>query len=130
MNQGVDARRLERVAADQQGVERQDLAQALVLHVARDEAIDRAIALQAQQVGNDLDHVPDAQKGNGRQLSETLGEDALAAADELQIALDIGRVGAEAEDLRPHPLLVPRIVEVHPVWEEDAVERIDRNECE
>src|SRR5215211_1925961 len=81
MNQGVDTRRLKRVTADQQGMKRQDLTQALVLNVARDEPIDRAIAPQAQQVRNDLDHVPDTQKGDGRQLGEALGEDALTAAD-------------------------------------------------
>ena len=47
VDQRVDAGRLERVAADQQRVEREDLAQPLVLHEARDEAVDRAVALAA-----------------------------------------------------------------------------------
>jgi hypothetical protein len=70
------------------------------------------------------------QKGNGSQLGEALGEDLLAAADERQIALDVRLIRAEAEDLRRHPLLVSRVVEMRPVREEDAVERIDGNERE
>src|SRR5829696_7524713 len=127
VDQGVDARRLERVSAHQQGVEREDLAQALMLHVPGNEPVDRAIALQAHQVGDDLDHVPDAKKGSGRQFGKALGEDLLAAADERQIALDVGLIRAQAENLRRHPLLVTRVVEVCPVWEEDAIKRIDGN---
>ena len=47
VDQGVDRAGRHRIAADEQGVEGQRLAQLLVLHIARDDRIDRAPGLVA-----------------------------------------------------------------------------------
>jgi hypothetical protein len=68
VDQRVDRRGLEGVAADQERVERQRLADVLVLHVAGDGAVHRAIGAQPAELRRDLDHVPEPQERRRREL--------------------------------------------------------------
>ncbi len=56
-DQAVDGAGAERIAADQQRMEAEDGAQALVTEMLRDQRIDAAIALQAHEVRRDARHV-------------------------------------------------------------------------
>ena len=85
MDQRVDAGRLEGIAADQQWMKRQDLAQLFVLDELRDKAVHRAIRLQAHQIGDDFDHVPGPAKWHVGQLGEAFIKDTRGAPDELLV---------------------------------------------
>ncbi len=128
MDQRVDARRLEGVPTDQQRVEREHLSQPLVLDIAGDEAIDHAIALQLHEVRHDLQHIADIQEGRIGQLGEAFVEDFLRQGNEPLVPLDVVfRVLAELPDRGDHVRRLAGVVEVLPIVEKDAVERIDGN---
>ena len=59
-------------------MERQHLAQPLVLQVAGHESIDRSITLQADHVGHDARHVAWIEEWTGGELREAFVEDVVS----------------------------------------------------
>ena len=122
----VDARRAERVTADEERVEAQDEAEPLVLHVAGDVRVDRAVAAQPHHAGRTLRHVPDAVEGLVAQLLEADAVDRLAGVQEPLVAGDVVR--AQRADLRAHALVIAGAVEGEAVVKTDPVEWIHRDQ--
>ena len=123
-NEAQDGGGRERVPADQQRVKAQHRADAFVLHVAGDQPVHRAVALQPDQFGRDLQHRRPVGERNVDQLGEAHIEDGFGLLHETFVAVDI--LGCEAGDFAPHRVRVAGIVEVLAVVEADAVEGRDR----
>ena len=109
VDQRIDGTGLERIAAHQQRVETECLAQLRVLDIARHHRIDGAPGLIFRQVGRGFDHGPEIQEGLVSKLLIAFGEHAFGIFHEAAISVHIGRV--LRRDLRQQLLVVVRIIE-------------------
>ena len=128
VDQRVDGAGVEGIAADQEGVEAQRLAQVLVLHEARDRGVDRAVGPEAHELRCHPHHVREAQERNAGQLLISLLEDPPGVVDEGTVAGHVRR--RAALDLLLHRLGVPGVVEGVSVGPAQAVEGRDRQELD
>ncbi len=80
VDHGVDRRRVEWVATDQQRMEREAAAQEFILHELRGVAVHAQVALHLDQIGRDLEHVAEVQEGLVGQLDEAFFENGLVVA--------------------------------------------------
>ena len=128
VDQRVDRAGLHRVAADEQGVEAQCLAQFLVLHERRHDRIDRAPRLIFHQRRRSLDHAGKVEKRLVAELEIALVMHACAVCQELFIARDIFRV--QLLDLGAKARLVVRIIEVGAIGPVEPVERHHRHQLD
>ena len=128
VDQRVDARRLHRVAADQQRVEAQRLAQLLVLDEAGDHRIDAAIGLLLGERGRSLEHRFEIEEGHRAQLDVAFLVNPGGVFEEALVAFDV--LGVELRDLREQLFMVVRIVEIRAVRPVEAVERLDRDQLD
>ncbi len=124
VNEGIDRRGGERVAAHQQRMEGKRLAQLLVLHEARHHAVHALPRLQPRKLRTGLDHVAEGEEGHGAQLQVTLVEHRLRVRQKAPVAGDVLRVARM--DLAVQRLLVVGVVEVAAVFPAQAVEGRDR----
>ncbi len=123
VDQRVDGRGVERVAADEQRVEAERLAQVLVLHEPRDHAVHAAIALQPDQLGRGLDHAGKVEERHAAELDVTFLEHLLRVHEEAPIAVDVSR--AFGADLRRGLVRIVAVVEGVAVFPTESVERSD-----
>ena len=128
VDQRVDGARLEGVAADQQRVEAERLAQALVAHEPGDRTIDRAVGTQADERGQDASHVPQAQERLCREALVAGREHAPAVLVEAPVAGDVA--GRAARDLREQRGRVAAVVEAVAVAPLQAVEGVHRQQVD
>ncbi len=126
VDQRVDRACGHRVAADQQRMERQRLAQMLVLHVRTDDRINRAPRLIFEQPGCCLDHRRKVEKGDMAELAIALFIHARRIIEELGIARHI--LGVELGDFGAERGFVVRIIERNPVGPIEPVERHHRHQ--
>ena len=101
VDQRVDRAGRHRIAADQKRMKGQCLAQLFVLHIRRDDRIDRAPCLIFHQRRRRLDHRCEVEKGNRAELLIAFLVHALRIFEELAIAFDI--VGIQFLDLGLQP---------------------------
>ncbi len=123
VDQRVDRAGLERVAADEQRVEAERLAQLRVLDVAADHRIDRAERLVAHQLRGGLHHRPEVEERLVTELLIAFAEDVLAIVEEALVPGDVLRV--LGLDLGEQRLVVVRIVEDIAVLPHQPVEGRD-----
>ncbi len=128
VDQGVDRAGGHRVAAHQQGVERERLAQVLVLHIVADHRIDRAPRLVAGQRRGGLHHAGEIEEGLVPQLDVAFLVDPGGVAHEFVVACRIPR--GDASDLAAQGHFVVRIVEGDAVGPIEPVERHDRHQVD
>ena len=124
VNQRVDGAGLHRIAADQQGVEAQRLAQLLALHVFADDRIDAAPRLLFRQRGGGLDHAFEVQERHRAQLQIAFFVTALGIFQEALVALPVARLRLPL-DLVAKLLLVVGVIEIGAVGPVEAVEGMD-----
>jgi hypothetical protein len=127
-NERVDRRGGERIAADQQRMERQHHAQRLVADVLAHELPHRQVRAQPDHRRHDLEHVARARERDVAELLESDGEDLLRLAHEPSVAVDVA--GGEARHFGVHALGIAGVVEHAAVGKTDAVERVDRHQLE
>ena len=127
-DQAVDRGGGEGIAAHQQRLEGQHHAQPLVLHMLAGQRIDRAIALQFQQLGQHARHVGPAVEGHVAQLLEADLVDRLAGGEEALVAGHVAR--REAGDLGAHRRGIAAVVEARAIVEADAIERRNRSQVD
>ena len=120
VDQGVDRRSREGAAAHQQGVERERLAQVIVLHVAAYLVVDAAPGLQPHQRRRRAQHVAELQEGHVAQLLVALVVDRLGELQKAAVALDVRWICRG--DLTIELALVVDVVEMRAVRPEQAVE--------
>ena len=89
VNQGIDGRRLEGVAADQERVKTEDALEERVFNIALDELENRFVTLETDKGWGDFDHVHEVQEGDVGEFDEAFLEDELGLADHLLVALNI-----------------------------------------
>ena len=118
-DQGIDGGDRQGVAADQQGMEGQDHAQARILDVLGDQAVDGPVAAQPHHVRDDLGHVPERVEGHVAELLEAHPIDGLAFLHVAVVAGDVA--GGEAGDLGADLGRVAAVVEGVAIVEADAV---------
>ena len=123
-DQAVHRGRGERVAADQQRVEREHHAQLGVAEMLGDQAVHAAIALQLDHIRSDLQHVGEVVERHVAKLFKADPEDVFRRFHEAIIGRHI--FGADLRDLPQHVFLVVGIIEVRAVVEADAIERVHR----
>ena len=126
MDQRIDRRGRERVAADQQRVERERLAQLLVGNKARDDPVDAAPCLQARERRAGPHHLREVEKRNRAEPHIPFREHSLRIGEKAAVAGDIGRVAGG--DLPIERVLVVDIVEDCAVLPGQAVKRLDREQ--
>jgi hypothetical protein len=125
VDERIDGRALERVAADEQGMEAEHLPQPLVLDVAADEAGHRLVRLQPDQVPGHAHHVAEAMERLVDQREASL-EDLLGGRGEAQVAVHVVRV--EPPHLADDLLASPGVAKHRAVLEPDVVVRLHRDE--
>ena len=123
-DQAVIRRGGQRIAADQQRMEAECDPQLRMAEIVGDLGIDRAVALQADQVGHRGQQRAELVEGLVDQLGEGDVVDLLAVADEAVEATGILR--RDARDLRPHGVEVRVAGQRLTVVEADLVEGVDR----
>ena len=128
VDQGVDRAGLHRVAADQQRMEAEGLAQVLVLHVRSGHRIDRSPRLVFHQCRRGADHAGEIQERHRAQLDVAFLVDRRRIFEERVVAGDVGRI--EPGDLAAERGLVVRVVEVGAVGPVEPVERHDRHQLD
>src|SRR5690606_1261675 len=128
VDQRVDAARGQRVAADQQRMERQRLAQLVVAHEARNRVVDRSPGAVLDQRRGCLDHRGEVQERHGAELDVAFLVDRRRVFEERVVAGDVSRI--EPGNLAAQLDLVVRIVEAGPVGPAEAVERRDRHQLD
>ena len=127
-DQDVDRGDVERVAADEERVERQRHAQPRVAHAARDVGVDRAVGAQAREGRQHPDEVGEPVH---RPAAEVLEAEAVAHGafgEEPVVAGEIA--GREAGDLGAHGVGVGAGAEGRAVGEADLVEGVERAEVD
>ena len=127
VDQHIKRRGIERIAADEQRVERETAAQKFIFDEFGHVAVDAAIALQADQIRRDLEHVRHMQEGFVDERHARL-EDLFGGFDEAGIAFFVGRV--PLVDLAEDEFVIAVVVETATVVIEDAVEGINGHELE
>ena len=120
VDQRIDGAGGHGIAADEQRMEAQRLAQLLVLHELADHGIDRAPGLIFHQCRRGLDHAGEIEKRLVAQLHIAFLEHASAVFQELGIACHIVRV--QLGDFRIQLGLVIRIIEIGAVHPVEAIE--------
>ena len=128
VDQRIDRARLERIAADQQRVEAERLAQLRVLDVAADHRIDRAERLVAHQLRRRLHHRAKVEERLVAKFFIAFAEDVLAILEEALVTGDVLRV--LGLDLREQRVVVVRIIEDIAVFPHQPVERRDRHQLD
>ena len=128
VDQRVDAAGLHRIAADQQRVEAQRLAQFLVLDIARDHRIDAAPGLLLGERRCRLKHRFEIEERHMAELDVAFLVNGFGIFEEPLVACNVGRI--ELGDLAEQLLFVVRIVELRPVGPGEPVERHDRHELD
>ena len=123
-DEGVDRRGLERVAADEQRMEAEDLPELVALDVLGDHPVHGAVALQLHHLGHDLGHVPQLGERHVRELLEAHLKDVAAHVVEPLVAFDVAR--REPAHLLDHVVGVAGVVEHVAVVEADSIKRRDR----
>ena len=126
VDQRIDAGGGHRIAADQQRVERQRLAQFVVLHEFAGERIDRLPGLVLHQGRRGLDHAGKVEKRHGAELHIAFLIDTARVFEEPGISGHVRRI--EFGDLGIEPRLVVRIVEPRAVVPHEPVKRLDRQQ--
>jgi len=127
-HEGVHRRDVHRVAADEERVERQRHAEALVLHPGAGEPENRPVGAQAGELGEDLRGAPEPVH---RLCDHALEADDVAAIrilEKPQIAVDIPR--REAADLLDHRVGRAARGEMRAVGPADLVERVERTQVD
>ncbi len=124
MDQRIDRRCLERVAAHQQRMEAEGLAQLRVLDEARHHAVDAAVALELDQLRRHAHHAAEVGKRHMPELHVAFLQHGLGIGKELAVARHVGR--RLQADLAVEFGLVVRIVETVAVFPAQPVERADR----
>ena len=127
VDERVHRGRLVRIAADQQRMEREHLAEALVLEILVSECRDRDVGPGADQVGEHFDH----RTGREERLVDERHahvEDLPRLVAELQVAGDV--VGIELTHLTHDGVAVAVVMEDRPVFEPDVIERIEQDELD
>ena len=92
MDQRVDAAGIHRIAAHQQGVEGQRLAQLVIAHEARNKAVDGSPRLMFHQGGGSADHAGKAQERDGPKLHIAFAVNAPRIFEKTRVASDIRRI--------------------------------------
>ena len=128
VDQRVDAAGLHRIAAHQQRVEAQRLAQLFIVDEARNHRIDAAPGLLLGQRGRRLEHRLEIEEGHMAQLDVALFVNRRGIFEEALVARDIGRV--ELRDFAEQLLFIVRIVELRPVGPGQPVERRHRHQLD
>ncbi len=126
VDQRIDAAGLHRIAPDQQGMERQRLAQLVVLHKAGDHRIDRAPGLVLGQRGRGLEHRGKVQERNRPQLQVAFLVNALRIFQKPRISGDIRRI--ELGNFGIQFQFVVGIVKRRAIVPQQAIERMDRQQ--
>ncbi len=126
MDQGIDGGGSERVAANQQRVKRESLAQLIILNKARHLAVDAAPRLQTRQLRGGTQHIAKRQKGNGAELKIAFGEHRARVIEKALIACYVARI--EFTDLRLQPRLIVVIAKHLARLPAEPVERRDRQQ--
>ncbi len=128
MDQRVDGRGLERIAAHQQRVKGQRLAQPVVLHELGHHAVHVAPGLQLGQLRRDADHAAKRQEGHGAELDVALLVHRPRIGEKALIAGHVTRV--ERVDLPVQLGLVVDVVEAVAVLPAQPVEGADRQQLD
>ena len=123
MNQRVHGRRLERVAAHQQRVEREHLAQALVVNEAGHSVVNAAPSTQPQNLRRGFGHVAPRQERHGSQLQITVLHGVAREGQKAPVAFHIAR--RAQRNLALQLGLVVHIVEGVAVFPTQAIQRGD-----
>ncbi len=123
VDQRIDGTRRHRIAADQQGVERQRLAQLLVLHEGRNHRIDAAPRLIFGQRRCRLHHRGKVEKRDMAELFIALAINARRIVEKPAIPVDIG--GIEPRDLAHQDIVVIGVIEIGAVGPVEPVKGID-----
>ena len=128
VDERVDRARRHRVAADEQGVERERLAQHRILDVGRNDRVDRSPRLIARERRRRLQHRCEIEEGDVAELLVALTVDAGGIFEEAPVAVDIG--GLEPGDALHQRALVVRIIERRAVGPIEAVEGRHRHQID
>ncbi len=126
MDQRIDRGGGEGIAAHQQGVEGQRLAQLLALHEARHLGVDAAPGRELGQLGTRGEHVADLKEGLGAETDVAFFEHRLGIGQEALVAGHV--VWLQGTDLLVQPGLVVDVVEAGAVFPAQLVEGADRQE--
>ena len=123
VDQGVDGRGLERIAADQQRMERESLAEMLVLDEARHERIDVAVAFELHQRRRYLDHRAEIEERHGPEPDIALLQHGLREGQEPPVTRDVAR--RHGRDLTVELRLVVGVVEGEAIFPAEAIKGVD-----
>ena len=126
VDQGVNRAGLHRVAADQQRVETQRLAQFLRLDVFRHDRIDAAPRLVLRQRRRCLDHRFEIEERHGAQLHIAFVMHPGGIGQEFAVPGRIAR--RDAVDFRHQARFVVGVIEIDPVGPVEPVERHHRHQ--
>ena len=124
MDQTVDAGGIERVATHQQRLDRESLADLVVLHATRNHLPYRPIGAQAKQLGHLPEHEEEAVEWRVREFGEAHVVDLARLLEQCEIAVGIRRV--DAGDLGQGLLDATAVVEVVSVVEVEPVPELQR----
>ncbi len=128
VDQRIDRAGGHRVAADQQRMEAESLAQLFVLHEAGNHRIDRTPCLIAGKGGGGLDHAGKVEERHCPKLDVAFFEHTGRIFEKIVVARNVGRV--ELGDLGLEACVIIRIIEVGAVGPVEAVEWHDRHEVD
>ena len=117
-----------RIAADQQGMEAERLAQLFRADVARNHRIDRAPRLLADKRRARAGHRAEIEQRHVAELHVAVAIGALGKVEEILVTGDV--LGRDAGDLVAQGSLVGRVIERRAVGPGEAVERRDRQELD
>ena len=128
VNHRVDGRHRERVAADQERLEREHCAHLVALEVVLHEREERTQRIEPHQIGQHAQHRRGRIEVRVAELEEASLEDGARCIVEAFVALEILR--RDHADLRARSLGVAVVVEVAAVRKIDPIEGLDRNEID
>ena len=119
VNHGVNGGGLERIAADEEGMKGENLAETLVFHMTGGHLPDRAVGAESDQIRGHAQHVGEGGEGLVGQFDESFLENGVGFSDKTAVALEV--VGKVLANLGLHFRLVPGVFEGLAIVPRDSV---------
>ena len=121
VNHGVNGGGLERIAADEEGMKGENLAETLVFHMTGGHLPDRAVGAESDQIRGHAQHVGQGGEGVIGQFDESFLENGVGFSDKTAVALEV--VGKVVTDLGLHFRLVAGVFEGLAIVPSNSVKR-------
>ena len=126
VDEGVKTRGVERVAADEEGLDAEEHAQGRIAQVTADEIVNGAVATQANEIRQDADHVRESAEGFGGEFGKACVVEFTGFFEKAEVSALVERI--EFGDFAQGVFDGAAVVEGAALVVDHAIPRFDREE--